>query len=341
MFRLITNIGGSFDLYVSPAASIGLRNAAPALNSIDSWSENASVAVDQLRYSPSADYGRARRILLLSDHLVEEEEKKRLKAQLESHVGTDFDRVMLAQNREEVDREAERIFYACNSLDPWSKSPDVGGVRSKKDGEFIRGQSPKPAGRPRSDSKEAQGRMGQGPIPWFILRRYLLVGLTALVSIALLLAGWAYVHHIEVAHSRQAQRMERNFVNLYKEEEEKTRKELEENISILYNQIKLLDERIRAYSIDIASDRGTGAEAPESKEGEQLKLSKETRKEIQRRLMLLGYYGRVANEERLIDGVFGGGTRRAIEAYQRKEGFPRTGYLNQEQVNRLMHVGIN
>ena len=58
-------------------------------------------------------------------------------------------------------------------------------------------------------------------------------------------------------------------------------------------------------------------------------LDRDTRREIQRDLALLGY------DPRGIDGIFGPASRAAISAWQRDAGYPQTGYVTDDQINRL------
>lgn len=60
-----------------------------------------------------------------------------------------------------------------------------------------------------------------------------------------------------------------------------------------------------------------------------LELTREERREIQRDLAALNHYARA------IDGIFGAGTRSAIESWQRSEGLRETGYLTAFQIERL------
>lgn len=62
---------------------------------------------------------------------------------------------------------------------------------------------------------------------------------------------------------------------------------------------------------------------------EALDLSRDARREIQRDLSLLGY------NTRGIDGIFGPGTRGAVQAWQEKNGFSASSYLSREQITRL------
>lgn len=62
---------------------------------------------------------------------------------------------------------------------------------------------------------------------------------------------------------------------------------------------------------------------------EALKLKREARRDIQRDLSLLEY------NTRGIDGIFGKGSRAAIQKWQSKNGFAVSGYLNNEQITRL------
>ena len=59
-------------------------------------------------------------------------------------------------------------------------------------------------------------------------------------------------------------------------------------------------------------------------------LTYRERREIQRRLALIGFYTRG------IDGDFGRGTRRAITDWQHRAGFPGTGFLDRYQLAVLV-----
>lgn len=60
-----------------------------------------------------------------------------------------------------------------------------------------------------------------------------------------------------------------------------------------------------------------------------LNLTREARRDIQRDLTLLGF------STRGVDGIFGPGTRGAIRNWQQENGFTQTSYLDAEQINRL------
>ncbi len=60
-----------------------------------------------------------------------------------------------------------------------------------------------------------------------------------------------------------------------------------------------------------------------------LNLTREQRQQIQRSLSILDY------DTRGIDGIFGTGTRTAIQGWQTARGYPVTGYLDAPQVNAL------
>lgn len=64
-----------------------------------------------------------------------------------------------------------------------------------------------------------------------------------------------------------------------------------------------------------------------------LNLSRSERQSIQRDLTILGF------EPRGIDGIFGGGTRSAIAAWQAASGLTQTGFLNRDQVFELAQQG--
>lgn len=76
-------------------------------------------------------------------------------------------------------------------------------------------------------------------------------------------------------------------------------------------------------------DIGNDPAADDRLEERLLGLTLAERREVQRRLTLLGYDTRGA------DGVFGANSRRAIAAWQRDEGLRATGYLSADQIREL------
>ncbi len=84
-----------------------------------------------------------------------------------------------------------------------------------------------------------------------------------------------------------------------------------------------------APNAPVAPNTGAPARSPADAEAA-LGLNREDRMGAQARLSLLGY------DTRGIDGVFGPGSRAAIREWQDDEGYPRTGYFNLEQVERLV-----
>ncbi len=62
---------------------------------------------------------------------------------------------------------------------------------------------------------------------------------------------------------------------------------------------------------------------------EALRLSATQRRAVQADLTLLGY------NTRGVDGIFGPGTRSAITNWQQTNGYPQSGYVTQDQVNRI------
>lgn len=64
-----------------------------------------------------------------------------------------------------------------------------------------------------------------------------------------------------------------------------------------------------------------------------LQLSRAERRDVQRGLSSEGFY------RSSIDGLFGRGTRGAISAWQRANGFSATGFLNADQARRLQRLG--
>lgn len=88
---------------------------------------------------------------------------------------------------------------------------------------------------------------------------------------------------------------------------------------------------IARQAADAAPPRPPEPAAPEAAE-RALNLSAPERREIQLRLTLLGHSTQGTN------GSFGPLTRRAIEAWQRSERLPVTGYMTEEQVRRLQRL---
>lgn len=84
-------------------------------------------------------------------------------------------------------------------------------------------------------------------------------------------------------------------------------------------------EEARARAAAIRAEPGRAARLGE----EALQLSRNARRQVQRNLTLLEY------NTRGVDGIFGSGTRNAITNWQQVNGFAQTGYLTEEQVNRM------
>lgn len=89
-------------------------------------------------------------------------------------------------------------------------------------------------------------------------------------------------------------------------------------------QVRLIGEQAGSRP-DIGGDTA----ADDRLEERLLGLTSAERREIQRRLTLLGYNTRGA------DGVFGANSRRAIAAWQRDEGLRASGYLTADQIREL------
>ena len=62
---------------------------------------------------------------------------------------------------------------------------------------------------------------------------------------------------------------------------------------------------------------------------EALSLTRDQRRDIQGDLTTMGF------DTRGVDGIFGAGSRRAVTNWQQENGFAQTGYLTNEQINRL------
>ena len=89
----------------------------------------------------------------------------------------------------------------------------------------------------------------------------------------------------------------------------------------------------RGRFVDQARDRIAALEGDRVREWarveEQLGLNRNDRRRVQRQLTLLGY------NTRGVDGIFGNGTRNAIRAWQRANGYPQTGYLTRTYMNLI------
>lgn len=88
-------------------------------------------------------------------------------------------------------------------------------------------------------------------------------------------------------------------------------------------QVAVVDPEQTRTSVDRTESRDEADERA-------LALSTSDRREIQRRLTLLGY------DTRGVDGIFGPGTRRAVGAWQRSRGYATSGYLNRPQYDQLL-----
>ena len=134
MFRLVTNIGGFVDLYTSRRASHELRVA--ALPTLAVTGLVGDVFVERLRFARGGDYGRNRYLLLLTRADIGRIKRLHLKDALEEAAGQQFDRLMGASNRAEVEHDCELIYDACVKLDTSElpkEQPKVGKTTDPKD----------------------------------------------------------------------------------------------------------------------------------------------------------------------------------------------------------------
>ena len=333
MFRLTVNIGGAFDLYVSPAASDELRNAAPDPYNSEPRSSRERVNVDLLRYEETADYGRSRCLLLLTERKVDTERREGLKAKLELELSVAFDRVMRARNKDEVDDETARIYRACKSLDSWISMRDDGGKiaaesRVALDATNFRKEIEHPS------RKSEEAPTGSYPDAASSARPkpYILVCFIAVLILSAMFLGWAYVHHSGEAHLSKFDQIREELVAL-SNEFDVTRNEMSGRLSDLEEDVKNLKNMIanlapRPFAVPPLQEPFATVEEP-------LELSKPDRVDIQNGLQRLQHYSGP------LDGVFGPGTRRAIESYQQDQGEPVTGILTDHQARHLLQVGTD
>ena len=115
MFRMLVNIGGIFDLYVSSTASRELRECAlPSVAVVGDW---GPAFVERLRMDTLADHGRPRYLLLLTESFVPDYLRRHIVAELEDAVGEELDRLIIAQGQSEVRDIERRVFDACEKID--------------------------------------------------------------------------------------------------------------------------------------------------------------------------------------------------------------------------------
>ncbi len=207
MFRLLVNIGGVFDVYVSKKAPGSLRTA--VLPTLTTTGPVGSIFVERLRFGERIDYGRNRYLLLLTTAAMTELERRHLVGSLEEAVGAEFDRLIEAVNRDEIAEDLRRIYAACAGLDEqddaWvdlSKSPQYGeaskaAVTSPSAGaaDTDRAELPREP-RAQDDSRDRQGPEdttvkigggnGRGRWPWRP------VSLGTVVAINLVFAGMVF-----------------------------------------------------------------------------------------------------------------------------------------------------
>ena len=115
MFRLSVNIGGAFDLYVSGSASMDLRNFSPPTELQEGEVDQVHLAL--LRYDETADYGRARYLILVMESRVAEDVRSRVREYLGRQLEREFDNLIRARNREEVANDRERVANVCEELE--------------------------------------------------------------------------------------------------------------------------------------------------------------------------------------------------------------------------------
>ncbi|MCY4485988.1 MAG: peptidoglycan-binding domain-containing protein [Deltaproteobacteria bacterium] len=203
MFRLLVNIGGIFDVFVSKKAPESLRTA--MLPTLTVTGRVGSIFVERLRFGEGIDYGRNRYLLLLTSAAMTEVERRHLVGSLEEAVGARFDRLIEAVNRDEVSEDLRGIFAACARADEQDDWPE-GFPKAHQDGEGSQAavtaesqvhQSEQPREvRTSDDSRDSEQpedttgkighRDGEGPLPSRA------VWLGAVVAINLLFAGLVF-----------------------------------------------------------------------------------------------------------------------------------------------------
>lgn len=155
MFRLLVNIGGVFDVYVSKKAPTSLRTA--ILPSLTTTGRVDGFFVERLRLGKKTDFGRNRYLLLLTEGAMQEVERRYLIDSLEQEVGTQFDRLIEAVNRDKVSEDLKRIYTACANLDG-QKNSLPGRPNGQLDSEPSKAAvSPPPAAESDRHQAEQQG----------------------------------------------------------------------------------------------------------------------------------------------------------------------------------------
>ncbi len=339
MFRLTVNIGGAFDLYVSPAASDELRNAAPEPHFSNLVSDKDSVNVDLLRYEESADYGRSRRLLLLTEPQVDAEWLEGLRAKLELEVGMDFDNVMRARNKDEVNDETGRIYRACKSLDSWVDSPGdkrKGTAEPQVTHDAIHSKNEFARWSRRSEQAAKESYPDIAPSSGS--QRYILVCLVAILVLSATSVGLHYMHYTRGAHPTNGTQLLP--LDKVRGDIAALSKRLNATGNEMVDRFSALDEDVAKLKGEIADLAARPIveptkQKPDTPTKKPIRASEQERIGIQRGLQKLQHY------QGPLDGDFGVGTRKAIEAYQRYEGRPATGFLTVHQAIKLLQVGTH
>lgn len=102
--------------------------------------------------------------------------------------------------------------------------------------------------------------------------------------------------------------------------------DMAETTYVTRQQLDLLSQQTRPAPVTQKTAIPTQDDALEER---LLDLSRDERRDVQRRLTRLGY------STRGLDGVFGSDTRRALATWQRDEGQPVTGYITADQLREL------
>lgn len=120
MFRLMINIGAMQDLYASRFASTNLRKANLPSPSVEG--EISGAVVTRIRHSETADNGRQRFLLLLTEE-GQDDHRAFLQETLEDKASSILDVLMLASSKSEVQNEIRTLHSICEALDDGSAGP--------------------------------------------------------------------------------------------------------------------------------------------------------------------------------------------------------------------------
>lgn len=131
MFRLTINIGSTADVFVARSASRVFRNLSLPSPSVQGPVGDGGYAT-RLRYDETADGGRARYLLLLTEGALPPDQRQHLVARLEAGLSGHFDRLLHVPNLKVAEADIADVYQFCEALEAELASRPSNQKRAKK-----------------------------------------------------------------------------------------------------------------------------------------------------------------------------------------------------------------